>query len=94
MQALSQLSYNPNLNGGGIRDRTVDPLLAKQMLSQLSYTPIWSCFLSGGAKRDRTVDLLHAMQALSQLSYNPTSSENDAHYTVGNFTVNNFLQKF
>lgn len=27
------------LDGGGKRDRTVDPLLAKQMLSQLSYTP-------------------------------------------------------
>ena len=75
MQALSQLSYNPILNGGGIRDRTVDPLLAKQMLSQLSYTPTYcrqqDFFKFGGAKRDRTVDLLHAMQALSQLSYNP-----------------------
>ena len=81
MQALSQLSYNPTLfTGGGIRDRTVDPLLAKQMLSQLSYTPQLDCFRHGGAKRDRTVDLLHAMQALSQLSYNPTS-ENEAHYT-------------
>ena len=27
-------------NGGAARDRTVDPLLAKQMLSQLSYSPI------------------------------------------------------
>ena len=27
-------------NGGGERDRTDDPLLAKQVLSQLSYTPI------------------------------------------------------
>jgi hypothetical protein len=26
-------------NGGGERDRTDDPLLAKQVLSQLSYTP-------------------------------------------------------
>ncbi len=26
--------------GGDKRDRTVDPLLAKQVLSQLSYTPI------------------------------------------------------
>ena len=25
--------------GGGKRDRTADPLLAKQVLSQLSYTP-------------------------------------------------------
>ena len=27
--------------GGGERDRTDDPLLAKQVLSQLSYTPKW-----------------------------------------------------
>ncbi len=26
--------------GGGERDRTDDPLLAKQVLSQLSYTPL------------------------------------------------------
>ena len=49
----SQLSYGPILdfpllmfflkrkNGGDKRDRTVDPLLAKQVLSQLSYTPIF-----------------------------------------------------
>ena len=29
----------PVVNGGGERDRTDDPLLAKQVLSQLSYTP-------------------------------------------------------
>ena len=34
----SQLSYGPI--GGDKRVRTVDPLLAKQVLSQLSYTPI------------------------------------------------------
>ena len=28
-----------SINGGGKRDRTADPLLAKQVLSQLSYTP-------------------------------------------------------
>ena len=28
------------LNGGADRDRTGDPLLAKQVLSQLSYSPI------------------------------------------------------
>ncbi len=27
--------------GGGERDRTDDPLLAKQVLSQLSYTPFF-----------------------------------------------------
>mgnify|MGYP001120808343 FL=1 len=29
-----------NVYGGGKRDRTADPLLAKQVLSQLSYTPV------------------------------------------------------
>ena len=31
---------NFKLDGGDNRDRTDDPLLAKQVLSQLSYTPI------------------------------------------------------
>jgi hypothetical protein len=34
------LSYKPV--GGDNRDRTDDPLLAKQVLSQLSYTPVSS----------------------------------------------------
>jgi hypothetical protein len=38
-------------NGGGERDRTDDPLLAKQVLSQLSYTPIF-----GGSGWIRTND--------------------------------------
>ena len=34
-------------NGGATRDRTADPLLAKQVLSQLSYSPIleWLLYL-------------------------------------------------
>jgi hypothetical protein len=32
--------YMPIENGGAERDRTVDPLLAKQVLSQLSYSPL------------------------------------------------------
>ncbi len=39
-------------NGGGERDRTDDPLLAKQVLSQLSYTPE----LRGGSGWVRTSD--------------------------------------
>ena len=35
----NHLSYEPTY-GGDKRDRTADPLLAKQVLSQLSYTPI------------------------------------------------------
>ena len=29
--------------GGARRDRTADPLLAKQVLSQLSYGPVFRC---------------------------------------------------
>ena len=37
----NQLSYKPNVIGGGSRIRTGDMLLAKQPLYQLSYTPVW-----------------------------------------------------
>ena len=37
----NQLSYWPTV-GGDNRDRTDDPLLAKQVLSQLSYTPMFA----------------------------------------------------
>ena len=37
----NQLSYGP-VSGGDKRVRTADPLLAKQVLSQLSYTPVLS----------------------------------------------------
>ena len=36
----NHLSYAPNV-GGDEEDRTPDPLLAKQVLSQLSYTPMF-----------------------------------------------------
>ena len=35
-------------SGGGERDRTDDPLLAKQVLSQLSYTPVRQNRCDGG----------------------------------------------
>ena len=35
--------------GGGERDRTDDPLLAKQVLSQLSYTPVGAAPAMGSA---------------------------------------------
>ena len=41
------------MNGGGERDRTDDPLLAKQVLSQLSYTPNG---MGGGSGWIRTND--------------------------------------
>ena len=42
----NQLSYEP-MCGGGNRIRTDDPLLAGQVLYQLSYTPIYINALSG-----------------------------------------------
>ena len=56
-------------SGGDNRDRTDDPLLAKQVLSQLSYTPIFApCFplrkLYGGPKWTRTTDLTIISRAL------------------------------
>jgi hypothetical protein len=38
---VQSLACPTERNGGGERDRTDDPLLAKQVLSQLSYTPEW-----------------------------------------------------
>ena len=39
-------------DGGGERDRTDDPLLAKQVLSQLSYTPmnVWWVWLDSNQR--------------------------------------------
>ena len=42
---INALHYFIVMFGGGERDRTDDPLLAKQVLSQLSYTP----FFVGGS---------------------------------------------
>ena len=42
MSPFMGLRVSTKLFGGDERDRTDDPLLAKQVLSQLSYTPIWS----------------------------------------------------
>ena len=45
------------IRGGGERDRTDDPLLAKQVLSQLSYTPKLPLTRSdGGSGWTRTND--------------------------------------
>ena len=67
----NHLSYAPISSGGDEEDRTPDPLLAKQVLSQLSYTPIALLllfsifrFLSG---------ILKIEQCLSLLSYSSLS---------------------
>ena len=40
----------PIENGGAERDRTVDPLLAKQVLSQLSYSPLFASITNTGSR--------------------------------------------
>ena len=57
----NQLSYKPNLIGGGSRIRTGDMLLAKQPLYQLSYTPTEVFF--GGSRWNRTIDLVLIREA-------------------------------
>ena len=47
---------------GADRDRTDDLLLAKQALSQLSYSPL--CCIIGGPRWDRTSDLTLIKRAL------------------------------
>ena len=49
VHAISIFIRNPNskkTSGGAEENRTLDPLLAKQVLSQLSYSPIYPCRLS------------------------------------------------
>ena len=55
----NHLSYRPKdlRSGGADRDRTGDPLLAKQVLSQLSYSPELVLEINGGSGRTRTTDL-------------------------------------
>ena len=47
-------------SGGDERNRTADPLLARQVLSQLSYTPM----IIGGPGWTRTIDLTLIRRAL------------------------------
>ena len=50
--------------GGGKEDRTPDPLLAKQVLSQLSYTPVIPYF-RGEHQLRRCLEYLNSLQSLS-----------------------------
>ena len=67
----NQLSYKPILKSfdfsGDEEIRTLDPLLARQVLSQLSYIPIFTFFLwvlPSGLKWTRTTDLTLIRRAL------------------------------
>ena len=68
----NQLSYKPNLIGGGSRIRTGDMLLAKQPLYQLSYTPD-ACIALVGLTRIELVTSSLSGTRSNQLSYKPTS---------------------
>ena len=61
------LSYGPVL-GGDERNRTADPLLARQVLSQLSYTPI---FLGSSFKSNFTQRFLYSNFSLLVFSTSP-----------------------
>ncbi len=63
MFTLLRKHFNPILDGGDNRDRTDGLLLARQALSQLSYTPRYAV-LSGGPKWTRTTDLTIISRAL------------------------------
>ena len=70
--------------GGGERDRTDDPLLAKQVLSQLSYTPGFPCCGPRTACVVGLDGLEPSTPALSrrcsnQLSYRPSPRDPTSH---------------
>ncbi len=76
MKPLSnRLTSNPastesKVTGGGERDRTDDILLAKQALSQLSYTPV---FVVGLVGFEPTTPAL-SRRCSNRLSYRPQTS--------------------
>ena len=60
----------PKKSGGGERDRTDDPLLAKQVLSQLSYSPSGQNRLVGLDGLEPSTPRLSSVCS-NQLSYRP-----------------------
>lgn len=69
MSFASPISKNP---GGGGRDRTDDPLLAKQVLSQLSYAPVRYGNMVGLGGLEPPTSRLSSARS-NQLSYKPES---------------------
>ena len=66
---FSKQSHSNTGIGGGERDRTDDPLLAKQVLSQLSYTPIVRTVVGLDGFEPSTPAL--SRRCSNQLSYRP-----------------------
>ena len=59
-----------SVRGGARRDRTADPLLAKQVLSQLSYGPLKSVIVVGLGGFEPPTSPLSGVRS-SHLSYRP-----------------------
>lgn len=64
----STVSLNTNRFGGAERDRTADPLLAKQVLSQLSYSPISSIARINPGSATFRISLIPSSQTLICIS--------------------------
>src|SRR4051812_1682643 len=64
-----RLSFHRASSGGASRDRTDDPLLAKQVLSQLSYGPLVRTLVGLGGLEPPTSPLSGARS--NHLSYRP-----------------------
>jgi hypothetical protein len=61
-------SLDTNRFGGAERDRTADPLLAKQVLSQLSYSPISSIARINPGSATFRISLIPSSQTLICIS--------------------------
>src|SRR3546814_1605553 len=84
----NHLSYRPNVSlpdGGASRDRTDDPLLAKQVLSQLSYGP-----KRGRSPGDRSEEHTSELQSLMRISYAVFCLKKKNKKTSQNTTINSF----
>ncbi len=68
--------------GGADRDRTDDPLLAKQVLSQLSYSPMMSHTVVGLGRLELPTSRLSGVRS-NQLSYRPRSVEPRMKFMAG-----------
>ena len=71
METFVSLNLGVLKNGGANRVRTDDPLLAKQVLSQLSYSPmVFSLKMVGRGRLELPTSRLSGVRS-NQLSYRP-----------------------
>jgi hypothetical protein len=82
-------------SGGAERDRTVDPLLAKQVLSQLSYSPTYGCLrqsMVGLGRFELPTSPLSGVRS-NQLSYRPVLAGSPAESKPGGSNKTSFSVK-